>query len=139
MKKSKTETRRDLLFDHLMEHEWSTWPTMAEAIGVTSRAEVYQVVRELRLFLADFPSFTVCATPQPDGEPWRYSLATNMDQAAPWVENRLGDTESRLETIEAVTRSLVGITDGRSTEGKKSRLIHKVIERLVEDLAELSE
>jgi hypothetical protein len=64
-------------------------------------------------------------------------LTGDYDEVAPWHHNRIHDCESRLETIENVARSIVLATDAKTVEGRKSRLMVKVIHRLREDIGDI--
>lgn len=104
-------------------------------IGWTNRDLSY-VARHLRNFLAD-DEINLIATPQGKGEAWRYQLVGNIEDAGPWSRNRLLDTETRLKTMHAVSKSLVQATDGRTADGRKARIMEKALRRLKEDLDDL--
>ena len=81
----------------------------------------------------------VTSTPNGHRRPWLYELTGNLEVARPWLTNRVGDLESRLETIESVANSLANATTRTTVEGKKARRIHRTISRLREDLADITE
>ena len=125
---------RDDLFDLLAaEPDGLTIPEMTEALSV-GQTRIQQAIRDLRLFLGEFDSINVINERQGRGEPHRYRLVGTFNESREWVIGRINDTESRLKTLGAVSASLVAATDGRSAEGKRARLISKVVTRLVEDL-----
>ena len=110
--------------------------TNEEALPVLNLKRIEQfnkAVRRLRLILEDDTIQLVC-DPQGSGEDWLYRLVGNLDDAGPWVNNRLRDLNARLETQHAVAKSLVTATDGRTIEGRKARLVAKTLGRLREDL-----
>jgi hypothetical protein len=97
----------------------------------------FAVVRALRITIGAETDINLVCEPQGPNERWRYRLVGTAEAAGPWSRNRLSDTEARLDTIYGVSRSLVAATDGRSTDGRKARLIEKSVRRLREDLGEL--
>jgi hypothetical protein len=52
---------------------------------------------------------------------------------------RIHDAEARLETTHGCVRGAVRITDGRSSEGRRARLIEKHTGRLLEDISDTRE
>jgi hypothetical protein len=96
-----------------------------------------RAVRRLRRILGGDSDGTLVCTPQMKGERWRYELTGEWAKAAPWAHTRIGDVESRLGSIHDVVGAVIRITDGRSVDGRKARLIRKVVGRLREDLAEV--
>jgi hypothetical protein len=95
-------------------------------------------VRRLRRILGGSSDGTLVCTPQARGERWRYELTGDWQKAAPWAHNRIGDVEARLESIDYVVTTVSRIIDGRSVDGRKARLIRKVVGRLREDLGEIA-
>lgn len=136
---SPRDIRRDMLFDYAVEHpdgftkadamndlEWGSWPkTFNDA------------VRDLRVMMGDSDSINLIADPQGSGEQWLYRLVGTVDEGREWVTNRVGDVEGRIRTLQAVVASAVSGSDGRSIEGRKARILHRGISRIVEDLDEL--
>lgn len=94
-------------------------------------------LRTLRLTFADDSINLVC-DPQGDSQPWLYRLVGTYDEASGWSANALQHAEARLETIEAVAQSVVGATDGRTTDGKRARLIYKTVHFLRDSLNVMS-
>lgn len=97
-------------------------------------------MRALRRILGD-DEFTLVCISQSQHERWRYSLVGNADDAASrfWQANRIGDVEARLETIQHVTGSISHGTDGRTTVGRKARMIASTVTHLRETLAVIAE
>jgi hypothetical protein len=126
------------LFDYAVGQPTFTNRQAMAGLEIKHLATFNQAARRLRLILGEDDINLVC-TPQGEGEPWLYELVGNLENAGPWVRNRLRDLEARIETQHAVSRSLVTATDGRTVEGRKARLFAKTLGRLQEDLAELSD
>lgn len=102
------------------------WPNLS-----TFRA----VARTLRLLFIDDSINLIC---EPNGiGPWTYRLVGTYDDAQLWARNRLLDSETRLGTIEAVSHSVVQATDGRSTDGRKARMIYNTVHYLRQQLEAL--
>jgi hypothetical protein len=100
------------------------------------RDQFVKVARQLRLVFADDQINLVCE-PQGSCEPWRYKLVGNVEDARAWSSNRIGDIETRLETIKAVAETLTNATDGRTIEGRKARKIHRTLGYLIGELSEI--
>jgi hypothetical protein len=97
-----------------------------------------KVVHTFRItYGADDELNLVC---EPNGhlQPWLYRLVGTISDAQAWVANRVADAEARLETMAAVLGSAARATDGRSTDGKKARILLRAITRAQEDLAEIA-
>ncbi len=122
------------LFDFCVEHPEGWVIREAQDALDWSFRRVREAIRALRLILGDDDSLNLTCDPQGSGEQWLYQLVGNLEMGGPWVTNRLQDTEARLETIDAFTRSMVKGTDGRSVEGRKARLIERSVRHLLEDL-----
>lgn len=90
-------------------------------------------MRALR-FICGEDVITVVAEPQGESEPWLYRLVGNYDDARTYFAWRVGGLESQLDTVRVQAGSLVNGTDGRTTEGKKTRLIHEVVGSLQRQL-----
>lgn len=101
------------------------------------RSDFNHVVNRLRKMFGTDDINLVCS-PQGMNEPWLYKLVGNTDETKVWQDNRLGDAEERINTIRSIARSTVNMTDGRTTEGQRARIIDRSLGRLLEDLAELS-
>lgn len=100
------------------------------------RSYFSRVSRRVRIIFAEDEINLVC-TPQGKCEKWKYELVGNYAAALPWQANRLGDLESRLETVHAVAASIVKGTDGRSTEGRKAKKIEVGVRHLMEQLDQI--
>lgn len=135
----KIEIDAGLLYDFAVSKpDGFTYADAVEEFG-WDRAYFFAVVREVRLDLAG-DSITLPCVPQGHGELWLYTLIGGSDESGKkWQQNRIGDTESRLQTMEAVSSAIARDTDGRSVVGKKARKISRVIGRLIEDLDEINE
>lgn len=110
---------------------------MAE-LEIKRLSDFNRSARRLRITLGEDDEINLVCDPQGSGEKWLYRLVGNLEEAGPWVANRLRDMEARLETQHGVAKSVVTATDGRSVEGRKARLFAKVYSRLREDLEELN-
>lgn len=115
--------------------EGFVWTEAAEELGL-DRSQFYRTVRVVRLALADQGWNLVC-DPQEVHEPFLYRLVGTHEDSARWARERLDDSATRLGTIEAVAATVVGVTDGRTADGKKARLIHDTVHFLVGRLAAL--
>ena len=91
-------------------------------------------IRDLRLAFQN-DTINLAATPNGHRRPWLYQLVGNYEDARPWLVNRVGDLEARLETIEAVSGSIVNGARRGSIEHRKSSLINRRIRHLREELA----
>lgn len=125
--------RAGLLFDYAVVHPDGF--TNVEAMEDLEWSLRYfnEAVRDLRLILAG-DSINLIADPAGEREPWIYRLVGTFTDARAWSSNRLRDMEARLETIQAVAFSIVGSTDGRTTDGRKAKLIVAVVGALREQL-----
>jgi len=101
------------------------------------RGYFFKVVRVLRSILASEKVTVPCAQEDGYGTPYVYRLTDDPKAIEAWEANRLNDGESRLVTIRNVAESAMHFTDGRSLTGKRARKMHKAVDRLIEDLAEL--
>lgn len=128
------------LFDQLVANPAGvTIEQIAEDQGC-SLGKSNHIVRELRRRCG--VSDTINLICEPDAADvrgrWIYRLVGKLDDAAYWLANRIGDAESRIRTIQAVTASLVAASDGRTVEGRRARVMNRALTRLIEDLDELS-
>lgn len=131
------EMRRDALFDLLAgTPDGLTVDDMGSGLDCTNR-QVRTAIRDLRLFLGDSDSINLPCEPQGSGQRWLYSLRGDLDGSRRWLTNRLGDVDSRIRTMRGLATSIVNGTDGRTLDGKRSRLIERALRRLVEDLDDL--
>lgn len=104
--------------------------------------EANDVIRHLRRHLGRLDSIWLIATPQGKGERWLYSLSgiSMLDAADPdgrWIANRVRDAETRIEIMLSMMDAAVRGTNGRTVEGRKSRVMQRAFTRLREDFAEI--
>jgi len=109
-----------LALDVCKQHEWS-------------RSQYARAVR--RILASD--SINLITISQGFGKARLYHLVGTLEKAGPWVAERMRGLESQLETVLAVSNSLVVASDGRTIAGKKARLTQKHVTRLLEDFAEV--
>jgi len=127
-----------LLFDFAASKpDGFTLPEASVALDVDER-QMPRFVNALRREFAEGDINLVC-DPNGKNEKWVYRLVGRPEDAQAWHSNRIGDMESRLETLQSVAHSMVNATDGRSIAGRKARLIDRALSRLIEDLAVLRE
>ncbi len=124
------------LFDYSVEHPEGWLVPDACRHFKWSQSQLARAIRALRLILGTDEINLVCHQ-RGFGEPKLYTLVGDLERARPWAVVQLRGLESRLDSILAISRSLVNATDGRTTEGRKARLIVKHVTRLMEDFAEL--
>lgn len=137
-KLSAADTRRDMLFDLAVARpEGITVEDMMHEFE-WGHHEANDAIRSLRMFLGEFDSINFPCDPQGPGKRWIYRLTGSLDDAKPWVANRLGDGESRLRTMHAMMASIVQSSDGRSSDGRRARLIETGLRHLIEDLDNLA-
>jgi hypothetical protein len=129
------DDRRDQLFDYAVATTTMTIHDIAAELDVPIRV-ANEAVHDLRIFLGDFDSMNFPCEPDPDdlNGPWLYRLAGTLDDVRLWATNRVGDAETRLRTIQAMLTSIVRATDGRTTEGRRARVMETALRHLVEDL-----
>lgn len=131
------EVRRDALFDLLAgTPDGLTVDDMGAALDCSHR-QVRTSIHDLRLFLGDSDTINLPCEPQGSGERWMYRLVGDLDGTRRWMTNRLGDVDSRIRTMRGLAASIVNGTDGRTYDGRRSRLIERALRRLVEDLDDL--
>jgi hypothetical protein len=133
----KREKRMSDLFDYVVKK--ANGFTIPEAVNDLDmrREHVRLAVYDLRrVFLADDQINIVCQ-PENGRAAWTYRLVGTQEQAEFWTRNRTDDAETRLVTIASVCRSIVNATDGRSSDGRRARIILRHVERAREDLAEI--
>ena len=131
------DLRREQLFDLLVASPAGV--TIEDMMGVYgwTHAQANTTIRELRRYLGDIDSVNLPCEPQGQNERWVYRLVGNLDDVRGWVANRVKDSESRLRTMNAMLSSIVAATSGRTTEGRRARIMEKALRRLVEDLDDL--
>ena len=98
---------------------------IAEELGV-SVPTARNAVRDLRIVFGQDSDINLTAQPRPL-MPWLYQLTGSYEQARPWVTNRLGDLESRLETIEAVSGSIARGAPEGTFEQRRAQEINRTI------------
>lgn len=130
--------RRDDLWDHLVSEPAGITVDDMIATHGWSHHQANVAIHDLRAFLGDTDTVNLVCEPQGGGERWLYQLVGSLDGVRGWVANRVGDTETRLRTMESMMHSIVQGTSGRTTEGRKARLMDKALTRLVEDLDDLA-
>lgn len=128
------------LFDFAMTHRGGFTHEDASLMHGWTAAYFRKVERRLREILATESENLVC-NPDEDnpGGLWLYRLTNDVELTHLWHENRLGDSETRLKTIMHVAQSAVHAHSGRSTTGKRARILFKAASRALEDLEELRE
>lgn len=107
---------------------------LADALE-TTRSTVSRVVHDLRLVLGGTDTITVVTEPTGQSEPHRYRLVGNYEEARPWMTNRIGDLEARLETVEFSARAIANGADGRTKEFEKADKMQRTLKYLREELA----
>jgi hypothetical protein len=126
------------LFDLLVAEERVTKSEIMRHLGVRARrADV--VIHDLRLMFGDDDTINLVCERVGAHRPHAYFLTGQLDGAKPWTLERIGDAETRLETIAAVVQSFVNGTDGRTVDGKLARLFARTLERAREDIALLKD
>ena len=136
MKNPRTD-RMGRLFDHMvMTPQGATIEDIAEALECSYDLAV-QTVRDLRLFLGEDNTANLTCNAQGAKERWLYKLVTDLEDHREWISNRIAVTHSRLKTMNSMLDSAVTATDGRSLEGRRARVMHRQLGRLLEDLAEI--
>jgi hypothetical protein len=105
---------------------------LCKLIGA-GRDRVRKSIRRLRQDLSG-DTYTVIVEPNGTHQPWIYKVTSTPEDAREWQARRVGDLEARIETDRNVALSLVNATDGRSTEGKRVRLIALDLQHLIEKL-----
>jgi len=124
----KPKTRREKAADTVLDYALNMKPegfTNAEALDdldLRDSAEFNVAVRDVRRMCAD-DTIALVADPQGKGESWVYSLKSVWEDGAEvWIANRQKDLVARLTTAVSVAQSIVNATDGRSADGKQSRI-----------------
>lgn len=134
---AKREARMTRLFDYAVKRvNGFTIYQAAEELEMRVMHVRLAIYDLRRVFLSDDQINLVCQ-PENGHGPWTYRLVGSQEQAEFWVRNRTDDAETRLVTIASVCRSIVNATDGRSSDGRRARIIFRHVERAREDLAEL--
>ena len=123
------------LFDYLVAHSSGlTYVDAASRFG-WSRRYFLEMARQLRLMFAGDDVVLVCER-NPDAKrgPWIYSLS---DDIRLWIADRVQQLDSQSQTMEAVARSAVKATDGRTLLGKLARVYARQLRHLNEVIAAL--
>lgn len=131
------------LLDLVVAHpEGVTRSQIGDAIGNHHTYRTWVVVHGFRLLFGDDDTINLVCVPNGRGQPWLYKLTGTFDGdegVENWALNRLGDAESRLETMAAMLASVRRNVDGRTVPGRKARIMARAIDRAREDIAELSD
>ena len=113
-------------------------------IGLSLQRFKYAIER-LRGVWAEHEINIVCA-PIASHEPWEYRFAGSLDiddpdgaAAAFWFANRVGDAETRLQTIHDVVGSMVSGVDRRTVAGRKAVRIHQIVGHLLTELEHIAD
>lgn len=133
-----SELRREVLFEILVDNPQGLTIDEMQVLMHATYQVVRKAINDLRAYLGEYDEFNLICNPQGGGERWLYELVGDYDGMRPWAANRVMDTETRLRTQASVSGAVVRGTDGRSIEGKKARLMHRSLTRLVEDLDTLA-
>ena len=112
---------------------------IADGLGVEKQI-ADGAVRDFRMSFAD-DEINLTADPNGWQQPWLYKLVGTFEDARPWLNNRLGDMESRLETVGAVAASIESATKTRknSAEHRRARRMHRSLTYLVSELQDIQE
>jgi hypothetical protein len=132
------ENRRDELFDLLVALPDGVTVDDIKVALACSHRQANDAVHDLRLFLGSFDDVNLPANPNGPRERWTYVLVGNLDGCREWMANRVGDTHSRIRTMQAMMASCVQASDGRTVDGKRARVIERALRRLLEDLDDLA-
>jgi hypothetical protein len=132
------EQRRDDLWDLLVAAPLGVTVDDMMAVCGWTHHQSNMAIRDLRRHLGDTDTVNLICEPQGQSERWLYRLVGNLADVRGWVDNRIGDADSRIRTLQAVMTSIVSATSGRTTEGKKARVMEKALRRLVEDLDDIA-
>ena len=128
------ELRRDFLFDYAVNNPDGFVIDELMAYG-WSHHQTNQAIRDLRLFFAGTgDTVNLPCDPQGRGARWLYRLVGDLQSVQGWTTNRVRDAEARVRTMQAMMQSIVAATDGRSTAGRKARVMERAFLRLIEDL-----
>ena len=122
----KSERTANMVYDLMADQQQRTKTEMSIGVGVGKQG-VTDAIRWLRHTLADTEDLNLVCHPQQKGE-WKYQLVGNIEQARPWITNRMADCKTRLVTIRGVAASV---------EGREARIIKKGISRILEDIEDL--
>jgi hypothetical protein len=133
------ERRRDALFDLLAANPAGLTVNDITSVMQCSNRQADHAIRDLRLFFGECEPINVTCDPNGLREPWTYRLVGNLDGVREWIANRLGDTESRIRTMQALMVSVVSASDGRKSDGRRARLIERALRHLIENLDDLAE
>lgn len=129
--------RINALFDYAANKlQGFTLQEAAHSLGYKRRT-MEDTIWRLRKIFGDSDTINLVCDPNGYHEPWLYRLVGTLEEAKPWLDNRIGDCEGRIETTNAIAKSILAATDGRTLEGKSVRAMVKALTRLIEDLADL--
>lgn len=138
---SARDDRRDLLIDFLTATpSGGSLADIMMALGISNASLIRTAIHDARIHLGDNEDMNLVWDMGYDGfANWThiYRLVGSLDEARPWVRNRLDDAETRFTTIEAVTASIVRGTSGRTRDGRRARVIERSLRRMREDIADI--
>jgi hypothetical protein len=135
-KATASEKRAGLLFDYCVLNGGFTVDVAGRDLG-WSPSQTNLAIRALR---EDFATGSINLICEPAGTGrWHYRLVGDLEQAKPWITNRVNDMRTRIRTIGNIAKSMVQATDGRSLEGRRARLIAKTLEALEAQLDALDD
>ena len=109
-----------------------TWNEAAHDLDLTQRG-VHRAVREVRQYLAGSHDPRVLVWNYYGG----YCLVTGWTEQAEWQDGRALSLESQMATVEASARAALLTTKASTLEGRRARVMVKLLGRLLEDLADL--
>ena len=98
-----------------------------------------EAIHDLRLILGEVDEINLVCDPCEGRGPWLYRLVGTTEDADQWTQIRMRDIDSRMVTVHSLGRSLVRATDGRSSTGKKARLLERTFRHLIEDMEALAD
>jgi len=137
---STTAEKASQLHDFALRHPdgFTYYDARREFPWARARAKFFRVVRVLRLALAaQDEGVTLPCEPQGPREAWLYRLTSEYEHGQPWTTNRIGDMETRLETVEAVSQVLVSSLDPSDPDWRRARKIYSTVSYLRAELADL--
>ena len=128
------ETRVEELFDILAGSDGYTISELIDIMG-TSRGMVYLYIRQTNAILNEDRTASIIAVRPENGRgPWTYRLTEQYDDndTKTYCGYRLGDTATRIESLRNVTAPLVA-------GSMRARIMHRQMERMLEDLSDMEE
>lgn len=129
----------DQAFDFFVAHPSGVTLTRLASHLRLSPDQARRRIHMVRKVFANDPGVGLVCDPQGQGEQWLYRLVDNRQDAAKWNAGRARYSGTMLETWRNVNNSILLAHDARTAEGRLARFVVKQIERVLEDIAELSE